>query len=339
MSNNTEKETMERIKSAVIKQNSFSPIQWSELGIKKFTTPKYIINKLIPFDGITAISGNPGVGKSFISMLISKNLVSGENFLDFFQSYKTGCLYIDEENGEHTLQDRFKRLLTPLDLPLWMTSKKGVKLDKLTTDLIIDFCKEKGIGIVIFDSLVRINPARDENSSIENEKIFSEFRRLNTNNISVVFIHHHRKSYGDGSYQNLSQMMRGSSDILAGVDSHIVVDKLTDNRLLITQSKLRQDKEQEPFEALLESDENENLRFIYQAKVTKADAKRTFQDSITTILDSKRMSKKEILEAYRSEYAAIKRATFYANIQDMIDKGIVSSEKGAKNTDLCWLPN
>lgn len=117
-----------------------------------------------------------------------------------------------------------------------------------TRDEILGIVKEKNIKLLILDSLVRVHE-QDENDAKGMTKVFSSLQKIIGAGASILFTHHHRKQMGYGP-SNPGQSMRGSSDILAAVDCHIIVEKKKDevDRLIIKQTKLRQAEALLPFE-------------------------------------------------------------------------------------------
>lgn len=103
---------------------------------------------------------------------------------------------------------------------------------------------ELGVGLVIFDSLVRIHSG-DENSSRDMVTVSACFQRIAKRNINVIFLHHLKKGSKEGKAHEAA---RGSSEIHAVVDCHLRIEKLGEKPLLkIEQLKLRQDIEMPPF--------------------------------------------------------------------------------------------
>ena len=105
--------------------------------------------------------------------------------------------------------------------------------------------------------LVKRTRFRNVSRFFGNEKVCAEDR-------AILFIHHHRKPQGFGQKTN-SQSIRGSSDIIASLDSHLAVDRRDEN-LTITQTKMRLQKELKPFKAKLGLTAEGKQIFEYQGE-------------------------------------------------------------------------
>ncbi|MBI4185486.1 AAA family ATPase [Candidatus Berkelbacteria bacterium] len=245
--------------------SKFQPFSLEELMLRKFPESRWLVEGLIPEAGITAISGTPASFKTWVHLFLARSVASGLPLFEKFPVKHTGVLIIDEENGERELQQRFKVIDHEPLLPIYMQSLTGFKLlEKTTTELLVH-CAEKEIGLVIFDSLVRINAGGDENDALKMATVFQAMKRLTVEGITVVFIHHNRKpsNFRRGT---LSFDMRGSSDILAAVDCHIAIERDHEaNTLTLNQTKLRSAEELKPFTVSIIK--GEVLELVYGAEV------------------------------------------------------------------------
>lgn len=245
--------------------NKFQPFSLEELMLRKFPESRWLVDGLIPEAGITAISGTPASFKTWVHLFLARSVASGHPLFDKFPVKHTGVLIIDEENGERELQQRFKVIDHEPLLPIYMQSLTGFKLLEETTTQLIVHCVEHEIGLVIFDSLVRINAGGDENDALKMATVFQAMKRLTSEGITVVFIHHNRKPSGF-KRSVLSFDMRGSSDILAAVDCHIAIERDKEaNTLTLNQTKLRSAEELKPFTVSILK--GEELQLVYGAEV------------------------------------------------------------------------
>ena len=174
-----------------------------------------------------------------------------------FGKYKAtqgGVLVIDEEDHLRLLKKRLRLLGAKETDNIYYLSQNGIKVDnEETSNAILEIIKEKNIKLLILDSLVRVHQ-QDENDAKGMAKVFSWLQKITGAGASILFTHHHRKQQGFGKI-NPGQSMRGSSDILAAVDCHIVIEKKQDEDcLIIRQTKLRQDELLKPFEVKILKD-------------------------------------------------------------------------------------
>lgn len=317
--------------------SNFEPISLSELMIKEFSDTQWVIEQLIPAETIVAISGSPSVYKTWLILCLAIEVARGGVLFDKFTTTKTGVLIIDEETGERWMQQRVSKLQCEMDLPIYLLSRKGFKLTKETVGQLLSFAKKRGIGLIIFDSFLRIHTARDENDAVEMAKVFSLFQKLNRKGITTAFTHHNRKP-GLLRSSNLSQDMRGSSDILAAVDCHLAIER-KDKTITITQTKLRQGQEIRPFKLNIINDDNE-LRFEFAGEVDeeqtkKADWKKSIRDYLSEQNAPK--YKKEMFDQLKGAGVEGGYSTFKTAVKEMLDKGELFEKGGEKHKVYCSL--
>ncbi|MFH1772994.1 MAG: bifunctional DNA primase/polymerase [Patescibacteria group bacterium] len=320
-----------------INLENFKPLSLSELMQKKFEDTMWTVKKLVPFEGITAISGAPAVFKTWLILFLAIKVAAGENLFDQFTTMKSGVLLVDEENGERLLHQRLKKLRKNFSLPFYFTSLTNFSLSENSVLKVIKITKEKNIKLVIFDSLVRIHGS-DENDATKMAGVLKHIKALNKAGLTVIFTHHNRKQ---GYFKSsLSQSMRGSSDILASVDCHLALEKKKEeNFITITQTKLRQEQEMKPFKLGIISDEN-HFKFEYQGEIDekqikKEDCKKAIKEVLEQ--EAKPMYKKELLDALKKTDFQFGQSTFKMAIKELVEDKKLFEKKGQKNTTFCAL--
>lgn len=212
----------------------------------EFPPEVWVVDQLLPDEGVTILSGAPGSFKTWLYVEIAIKVAKGELVFGHYKSKKTGVLVIDEESGERRLQKRFKQLGATNDLPIHYVSRVGYKLNQLYTDAIATKARENGAGLIIFDSFTRFNKG-DENASGDMSTYMDYYRQLADAGFSVLILHHNRKDTGKSS--SVAQAMRGSSDILASADCHIAVSRKGQSEYVkLEQTKNRDIWESAPFD-------------------------------------------------------------------------------------------
>jgi hypothetical protein len=210
----------------------------------------WAVDKIIPNQGITIISGAPKSFKSWISLHIAICIENGLAVFGKYQATQGGVLIIDEENHLRIVKNRLTMLHMNPDSKsdILLLNQKGF----LASDLkhvcsIVNLCDSLEINVVILDSLVRIHHS-DENSSRDMAELFDKIKFLCKKGKTVIVLHHERK---EGIYKSSAQSrIRGSSDISAVVDSHISVKKDPNDKtkLTIEHAQSRCDAEEDPFD-------------------------------------------------------------------------------------------
>jgi hypothetical protein len=222
---------------------------------------EWTVSHLIPRQGITLVTGDPGVGKSWAVIGLAYSVVGGIAFLDHYAVQQCPVLIYDTEHGEEELQRRTRRVYEgfvyedrnfPCTAPLYVAPESF----KLNTSA--DFKRQARviaqyeIGLVICDPLVHCLPdGADENSSRDVAGFFEKVRKLQAQvNCSFVFVHHTRKQSANAS-NTPSQMIRGSSAINGILDSHIALRSLKNGPILVEHAKSRKGPEVPDFSIVI----------------------------------------------------------------------------------------
>jgi hypothetical protein len=210
---------------------------------------------------------------------------------------------IDEEDHIRLVQGRLKSLGAEKTDAIYYLSQSGVKVDdKNSLASVLEIVKGKNIKLVVLDSLIRIH-SQDENDAKSMSEVFGNIQKIIAAGTSVLFTHHHRKQYGFGN-SNPGQNMRGSSDILAAVDSHITVKKKKDekDRLIIEQTKSRQAEALPPFELSITKGEMGPSAFEYSGDYDEKKSKALeVAEAVAVVLTEGMKSRSEIQGVLREE--------------------------------------
>ena len=234
---------------------------------KKIPEEKYLLNPLIPIDGITILAGQPGIGKSWLLLAISEAIAHNTKLFGKLETTKAKVLLIDEESSEGEIQRRLKKMkVNSSDFGFMV--QKGIKLDNENkVKELVNFVKGK-YNLVIFDSLRAIHNS-DENNSQETQILIDAFREFTREGIAVLICHHHRKESFLNS-KDPNQVLRGSSALLAGIDSLISVEGNEKNReileLNIIHAKLRRGRKIAPFKVNM-TEENGEIHFEHKGQI------------------------------------------------------------------------
>jgi len=313
----------------------FEPFTLSDLLKKNFPGPRWIAEELIPV-GITAISGIPGRGKTWLVHQIAISVSAGESLFGQFDTSQTGVLILDKENAPKLLQDRFNLLGATDDFLIHFESMGSNMIHDDYISTIITYCKMYGIGLVIFDSLIRFHDAK-ENDASEMARVFECLKKLPNSGISVIFNQHHRKegkNKGDPG-----EAMRGSTDILAAVDCHLVVEK-ADDTITILQSKLRMGKQlDETVQLLLDCSQSSKVFFRYLGGVRKRGRKEeVIKKEIKKLLVSKKQNQKGLYKEMKANGVKVSEKSLRKYLQHMIAEKSVVCDSGRANSKIYSLP-
>lgn len=314
-------------------------ISMGSLLTKEFPESKWVVEKLIPHQGITIIAGAPGNFKTWLLLLVAISITKGEKFLGNFQCTQSKVLIIDEEDHLRVLKERAIMLGADEDTPIYFLSQQGFSVENETwIKKVLDICEQKKIDVIFFDSLVRIHKG-DENDSSTMSAVFKHIKKFCQAGKTVVITHHERK---EGSVRSSGQnRLRGSSDISAALDSHISMrrDKDGKNILIVEQPKSRYDQESEPFEVSFIKEDDKMLFTFVGAHSSQVEKNMLIEEAIITILkeSQEKISTKIIIERVTDEEKVGEKAV-RAILKKLVENKVVYSEKGRRNERICSLP-
>ncbi|MCL5071564.1 MAG: helicase RepA family protein, partial [Actinobacteria bacterium] len=228
----------------------FTPICAKDLVEKESKPFPYLIDKLIPENAITALTADTGQGKSLISYIFIKSLLSGKDLFGTFKVKKTKVLIIDQEMDEDLIIGRVKSIFDDGDNlnNLNIIYEQSISIDdEVSFSWLIDYINKEQFGFVIFDTLTMIHNAK-ENDSMEMKKINQLMLELIAKTkTTIMFLHHHRKSFNGDKTDTSSS--RGSTEIIAKAASHLQIEShqfTDDDGCIINEVKLSQAKARRP---------------------------------------------------------------------------------------------
>ena len=295
-----------------------------------FPAARWTVESIIPEGGLTILSAAPGSFKTWLMLEITLSIAEGRNLFGKYITNKTGVLFVDEESGPRMLQERFKQLGSNEGLPVHYTSRQNTRVTEAYVEGLIETCKEKQIGLVMFDSLVRLHSS-DENASKDMSELFNLFRMLTDNGLSVLIAHHNRKP-SQGNY-NPSGDMRGSSDILAAVDCHMAMSRQNGSEyVLVQQTKNRYMPEIRPFKLrFVLGNDTSYFEFIGEEKNRsgeRADDKQCIVDMLKS--NESNITKKMLYELLASNGKKIGMNRLGEYLEELIVDELVFTSEGPR---------
>lgn len=310
----------------------FKPLSIKQVLEFKNKEGKWLVENLIPENGIAMLSGEAGSYKTWMILHIAQAVASGEPTFGVFKTQKGNVLMIDEENRNVLLADRLKKMNIKEDLPIGFYVKSDFSLDdKECIKHIIDMIEKFNIKLITIDSFIRVHN-KDENIAKDVSVLFKTLGILQSWGPAILLTHHHKKEQ-HGHSQRSSQMLRGSSDIRASLDSHIAVFKQKEDSVKIEQTKSRDDKLFPPFTLKVVSDDI-SFRFEYTGESPRY-VKDRIKNKILETLLLKEHTRQEILDKFNDEAGvnSIDDALKELEIQNKI-----SSVNGDNNQLTYFLP-
>ena len=214
-------------------------VPFATFAAKRMEKPEWLVEGIWQKGTYGMIAGEPKTYKSVQATDLALSVASGRPFLNYFPVRTTGAvLYVQEENGEQTVQDRVfkvaasKGLLQstpfgwqlPNDLPLYFSNNYGVDLTKKDSrELLEETVRNIKPVLLILDPLYMMLGTVDENSATEVGEVLRWLTHLrNTYGVAIMLCHHYNKGNGTSSNRG-GQRVRGSSAFHAWVESAIYV--------------------------------------------------------------------------------------------------------------------
>jgi putative DNA primase/helicase len=191
------------------------------------TTPmRWMVQGVMPSEGLAALYGESGSGKSFLILDMAFTIAEGEKYWFGLRVTKAPVTYVCLE-GEAGIGKRIKAWSLYFNKPIPDRLLFVTQAFNLLSGDIVDLANAiiaagGSGGLVIIDTLNRAAPGADENSSVDMGNIIASAKKLqNLIGGLVLFVHHSGKDKSKG--------LRGHSSLYAALDSAIEVIK-TDTR-------------------------------------------------------------------------------------------------------------
>jgi RecA-family ATPase len=215
---------------------------------KKFPPGEYIIGDgLLNRGSVLVIGGPPKSYKSITTNSILCHLAVASNLFNTSRSIReskrepvfridspASVLYLEQEVGQHDLQERFKSHLKSFSREAQLLCGELISTHSCDFDLRLDtregidalrkVIKDAGNpDVVCFDPLIKFHCA-DENSASEMSEVLRNLDILRAEfGFAVILIHHTGKMNGETGRHGPDRL-RGSSVLFATADSVMLVD-------------------------------------------------------------------------------------------------------------------
>ncbi len=198
------------------KHNGKSPklvlLKWNDVQYLDVKT-EYLLDRLIPKQGITLLFGRGGIGKSSLCLQIAHAIGNGIPF-DNIQTIKMPVYYIDFENPLTCLKERISNIGLSDNVSIWHISNETPPPRLDSSDWVL--YKQLPAGLLIFDTL-RASNLSDENDSRQMAVVIARLKELREMGFTILLLHHTPKA-NENTY-------KGSTAILDLVDNVIGLEE------------------------------------------------------------------------------------------------------------------
>jgi len=226
------------VENCPIAENDSSITVLTINDLKKTKKKKWIIQNLLPCRSLICMYGNPGSGKTFITLDIGLHISHGIQWNDM--KTKKGIVFYIVGEGINGIYSRIKAWHSYhneefTDTPFFIIEMCRYNITKreFYTNF-IQMVRKKEIeyncktALIIIDTFAHALNGLDENDSSQVHKLFKELLFMNSElDSSTIFVHHSMKS---------KPSIKGSSAILATVDTSLQI-KRTENKINIITDK------------------------------------------------------------------------------------------------------
>jgi len=220
----------------------------------------WLVDGLLLASGVNLLAGEPAAGKSFLALDLALGITRTGFAWNNIPVPEGKVLYHYLDGSPRGMKTRIQNLCNAKDV----VPPNDLIIDCSPLDLRNDMdtsslkqrIREEKISLIIFDVLARFMPGSDENSVSDIAPVMGKLRDLATStDTTILLIHHLNKNAGI----HLASRIRGSSDILAAVDTALIVTyganrKVSPRRVI--PEKNREGELQQPFLFQIGSDEN-----------------------------------------------------------------------------------
>lgn len=203
---------------------------------KKMEPPKWLVEGIWQKGTYGMIAGEPKTYKSVQATDLALSVASGRPFLNYFPVRTVGnVLYVQEENGESTVQDRVNKIASskgllvdgslPPSVPIYFSNNYGINLtDNDSRVLLEKTIQQINPVLLVLDPLYMMLGDADENSAKEVGSVLRWLTYIrNQYGCTIVVCHHYNKSSSSSGNARGGQRVRGSSAFHGWVESALYV--------------------------------------------------------------------------------------------------------------------
>ncbi len=200
-----------------IKVTELEIFSGEELARMDLQPREYLVEELLPAQGLTLLAAPPKSGKSWMVLQLAAALASGEPFLDR-STRRCQTLYISLEDTPLRLRERSRALGCLGSGDIFYCTRTEL-LGKGFEESVDAFLRDRPqVGLVIVDTLQKIRQVSREGSSYGEEySVMDKLKELaDRRGLAVLLVHHTNKKE---DLEDAMNAVSGTMAITGGVDS------------------------------------------------------------------------------------------------------------------------
>ena len=304
--------------------------------------PPDVIEGLVPGESVTMLSGDGGIGKSYILIEAALMVAQGLPWLGM-ETTRMPVLIIDLENRLPRIANRVQSIARGHSIP----ADRYIDIDFIfecdvglhSEDAVDKLCalvERCSYGLIILDSLVDFLEGLDENSNTEMATVCKRLRGIcQRTNASILAIHHVPKNGSNSNFQSA----RGASALKDNIDCSIQVLR-RDSAKLGPMITMRHDKARDFAErtvkAILNWKDGMFNTSLFEAEDSqKVSSTDKHEQAIMDCLSTTSFTKRSDVMREAKGIASGSDTTYGRKMKGLIEEGIViedTSDKWDKST-------
>ena len=213
----------------------------------------YIVDGLIPRDGLTILGGAAKTGKTTLCMQLMHDIITQNTFLDkriiHSEESKIKTLYITNEDSETICFSRLLAIFGEDDgiANVEIMVSKNLRYADGTLLDFVEAAAEEGYNLFIIDNFRSFGVDSGIEKDVSGARLTERLRWMTEMceelNISIILIHHTRKTGQNGRSVNIADELAGGSAISSAAQSIITLSRTRKGPLLLEcTSKIAEDQ-------------------------------------------------------------------------------------------------
>ena len=306
-----------------------APLDYRTLAREGGADVLWQVGGILPQRGIGDLTATSGVGKSWLLLDAAISIAAGELVWGRFEVPRPGPIcYFDEENGPEEICRRLTLLeqargLSGRDLPIFPFCFLGLKLDDpQQLDTLRAILSEYRPVAVFLDSSIRFH-GQQENDNSGMAVVTEAMRRLAVDCDTSILAAHHPNKPGQFP-RSLVDRGRGAGEIIAGLDTYLFAQQMTDGSIRVDCSKVRRGIPPPPFTLRLDDDPEGGVHISYLGSVEPDDDQKDKARAtiLTELHGAGGDCDRPTLEA-ACERAKVKPRTASSAFAELVDLGLI----------------
>lgn len=268
-------------------------------GMNKFLArhikpPGWLIGSIWTNEAHGIIAGEEKTYKSMFVQDLAVSIATGTPFLNYFPvpEDKIGpVIYIQEENQESMVQDRFLKICSsrglggrrgklPPHMPLSVINNNSVDLtagDHMQE--IARLVQEQGAKMLILDPFYLMTPGVDENSAAEVIPVLKNLLTIKHElNCGVIIVHHYRKQDRNNPMHGETSRISGTGSFGRWYESMLLIERSDEDNTVKLYAKHRMSAGEPPVKVEFDMGDMGDLRYEPKVVEVKTEAKKMYDE-------------------------------------------------------------